>query len=252
MPHPRRALLAGLLAAAGTARANGTEAERIARLVRAYPDHLAGVEGDLLVWRDGARMLIGAGLPERSFEAMLHDATIADQMRQPYRPGPPDGPPPRDFSPGRIRSTAFFTRMYGECRAGGVPTRGAAWLGRQTLAMTTVNGVADRLERVAASLEGMPDRFRAYLVPSAGTLSCRGVADTGLVSMHAFGAAIDINTRHSDYWHWARARGDGEIPYRNRIPFEIVEAFEVERFIWGGKWYHYDTMHFEYRPELFG
>jgi D-alanyl-D-alanine carboxypeptidase len=23
-------------------------------------------------------------------------------------------------------------------------------------------------------------------------------------------------------------------------------------FIWGGKWYHYDTMHFEYRPELMG
>jgi hypothetical protein len=21
-------------------------------------------------------------------------------------------------------------------------------------------------------------------------------------------------------------------------------------FIWGGYWYHYDTMHFEYRPEL--
>ncbi|MBP9613702.1 MAG: M15 family metallopeptidase, partial [Sulfurospirillum sp.] len=22
-------------------------------------------------------------------------------------------------------------------------------------------------------------------------------------------------------------------------------------FVWGGRWYHYDTMHFEYRPELF-
>ncbi|MEJ2663631.1 MAG: M15 family metallopeptidase, partial [Spirochaetia bacterium] len=26
--------------------------------------------------------------------------------------------------------------------------------------------------------------------------------------------------------------------------------FEKYGFIWGGKWYHYDTMHFEYRPEL--
>jgi hypothetical protein len=26
--------------------------------------------------------------------------------------------------------------------------------------------------------------------------------------------------------------------------------FEKHGFIWGGKWYHYDTMHFEYRPEL--
>jgi len=23
-----------------------------------------------------------------------------------------------------------------------------------------------------------------------------------------------------------------------------------KRFIWGGRWYHFDTMHFEYRPEL--
>jgi peptidoglycan LD-endopeptidase CwlK len=31
---------------------------------------------------------------------------------------------------------------------------------------------------------------------------------------------------------------------------EIVAIFEKHGFIWGGKWYHYDTMHFEYRPEL--
>jgi hypothetical protein len=29
-----------------------------------------------------------------------------------------------------------------------------------------------------------------------------------------------------------------------------MDAFEAEGFIWGGRWYHYDTMHFEYRPEL--
>jgi hypothetical protein len=40
------------------------------------------------------------------------------------------------------------------------------------------------------------------------------------------------------------------VPYRNRIPHRIVEIFERHGFIWGGKWYHYDTMHFEYRPEL--
>ena len=33
-------------------------------------------------------------------------------------------------------------------------------------------------------------------------------------------------------------------------PHKIVEIFERHGFIWGGKWYHYDTMHFEYRPEL--
>ena len=32
---------------------------------------------------------------------------------------------------------------------------------------------------------------------------------------------------------------------------DIVDAFEAEGFAWGGRWYHYDTMHFEWRPELF-
>ncbi len=43
---------------------------------------------------------------------------------------------------------------------------------------------------------------------------------------------------------------NGHIAYKNEIPWEIVRIFEAHGFIWGGKWYHYDTMHFEYRPEL--
>jgi D-alanyl-D-alanine carboxypeptidase len=27
-------------------------------------------------------------------------------------------------------------------------------------------------------------------------------------------------------------------------------GFERAGFIWGGKWYHFDTFHFEYRPEI--
>jgi hypothetical protein len=29
-----------------------------------------------------------------------------------------------------------------------------------------------------------------------------------------------------------------------------LETFERRGFIWGGKWWHFDTMHFEYRPEI--
>jgi hypothetical protein len=42
----------------------------------------------------------------------------------------------------------------------------------------------------------------------------------------------------------------GKGGYRNRFPYEIVAIFERHGFIWGGKWGHFDTMHFEYRPEL--
>ncbi|GGJ45211.1 M15 family metallopeptidase [Neoroseomonas lacus] len=253
----RRLLLVGGVTLAGCAAAAPMQPggdTRGARLVAAYPDHLAAVEGDTLVWRDGARMPIGASQPARDFETMLRSATIADQLRQYYVTGPMRGAPPRDHSPGRLRNAAFFERMYGDCRRGETARhlRPVTWMPRtrpQVLLVTTVNDVATRLERVIASLEALPDRFKGYLVPAAGTFACRAVADTGMPSIHAYGAAIDVAVRQSDYWIWSRARG--EIPYRNRIPFEIVEPFEAERFIWGGKWYHYDTMHFEYRPELF-
>lgn len=43
--------------------------------------------------------------------------------------------------------------------------------------------------------------------------------------------------------------GEGAVS-ANRIPPEIVAVFERHGFIWGGRWRHFDTMHFEYRPEL--
>jgi hypothetical protein len=69
--------------------------------------------------------------------------------------------------------------------------------------------------------------------------------------MHSWGAAIDITTAYSDYWRWSRGGGDPPL-YRNRIPADIVAVFARHGFIWGGNWAHFDTMHFEYRPELLG
>ncbi len=67
--------------------------------------------------------------------------------------------------------------------------------------------------------------------------------------MHSYAAAIDLNARLSDYWLWTK-RQQGKFAWVNRMPFDIVDIFERFGFIWGGKWYHYDTMHFEYRPEI--
>jgi len=55
-------------------------------------------------------------------------------------------------------------------------------------------------------------------------LSCRPVADTGKMSMHGYAVAIDLNLRYSDYWLWA-GRGKS-IPYKNRMPQEIVDIFD--------------------------
>ena len=33
-------------------------------------------------------------------------------------------------------------------------------------------------------------------------------------------------------------------------PEALVSAMEKHGFIWGGKWAHFDFLHFEYRPEI--
>ncbi|MBI3677951.1 MAG: M15 family metallopeptidase [Proteobacteria bacterium] len=193
--------------------------------------------------------------PDKPFAALLSHATILDQLRLAYPQGAPIAPPGFNFDPGRFRNAAFFNHMYGDCRKGEVEKHltSVVWLPRhrsQTLRFTAVNGAADRLREVSAEIDVLPPSLARAAYPSAGTYSCRGVADAGQPSMHAYGAAIDLNLKVSDYWLWEAGKAAKIVPYRNRMPKEIVDIFERHGFIWGGRWYHYDTMHFEYRPEL--
>lgn len=215
------------------------------RLVRAYPERLRTFEDGQIVWWDGHRMSYDDGVVIADYEDRLNRASLADQMSQVYPESDSYLPLAENFDPGRLRHEAFFRRMYGGTRQT-VEAQLVTidWFGRP-LQVSSVNRIDQRLARVAAELAAfrLPD-WRAIYEPSLGTYSWRFIAGTQRLSMHSFGAAIDLNT--SDYW---RSRG-GPLPYRNTVPLEIVRVFEKYGFIWGGKWYHYDTMHFEYRPEL--
>ena len=69
---------------------------------------------------------------------------------------------------------------------------------------------------------------------------------------NSFGIAIDLNPSLGAYWKWERDQDRlGDMKRRLAYPGKIVRIFEKHGFIWGGKWYHYDLMHFEYRPEFF-
>jgi hypothetical protein len=220
------------------------------RLVRAYPDALAGHDDKVLIWKDGTSMPVSDGHDGKSFDEKLRHASILDQFSIPYVAGPPAKPPGPEEDPGRFRNSAFFDKMYGDCSKGEVQKKltKVAWLpksGGGSVQITSVNGVADRLRAVSAELDALSPELKKFAMPSAGTFNCRTVKDTGVRSMHAWGVAIDLDTKFSDYWLWSPKGG-----YRNRIPIEIVSIFEEHGFIWGGKWGHFDTMHFEYRPEL--
>jgi hypothetical protein len=223
-------------------------------LVTSYPDQLSGYENGYLVWKDGTRMVVSDDRRGKTFEQLLDAPDILDQFTIRYPLGTPTAIPGVNEDPGRIRNNAFFQKMYGDCQKGEVvrQLRPVPWLpdrGGGTVLVTTVNGVADKLAAISHELSQLPARFTRYLVPSDGTYNCRVIADTNRPSMHGFGAAIDLNSRFGDYWLWAKAK-EGKFVWKNRVPHEIVDVFERHQFIWGGKWFHFDTMHFEYRPEI--
>jgi len=87
----------------------------------------------------------------------------------------------------------------------------------------------------------------------------RGIAGSPTRSHHAWGMAIDLVPksygRLNVYWRWSRVydrEGWHRIPLERRWspPQTVIEIFEKHGFIWGGKWTHFDNIHFEYRPEI--
>jgi hypothetical protein len=244
------------LALMGTAHA-ASATEALDALVAAYPQMLARHDGERIYWRDGTLMLASDGKAEKSFDQLLKDASILDQFHLPYRRGRLPAPPAPNEDPGRFRNEAFFRKMYGDCHKGEIERRLVTiiWLPKswgKPVRVTGVNGIAEKLKAVSAEIDALPETVKRAAYPIAGVLACRPVRDTGRDSMHAYAAAIDLNVAISDYWLWQAKGGTGPLRYRNRMPLEIVDIFERHGFIWGGKWYHYDTMHFEYRPELLG
>lgn len=194
-------------------------------------------DGTAIPWDDGRA---------KSFEESLATPDVEDAFSIPYRTGPIVPVTTENDDPGRIRLDPLFRATYGT---------GA----HVTLTKTTIQGqtlpvharAAEAFARVSARLDALvaaDPAMRPFLKGLGGTFVQRNVAGTDRPSAHSYGVSIDLNVKRSDYWRWQKEKGPPK--WRNRIPAAIVEAFEAEGFVWGGRWYHYDTMHFEWRPEL--
>jgi hypothetical protein len=224
------------------------------KLVRSYPDFIASHTDKHLIMKNGAKFAISDHRTDKSFTELLEHPDIDDIFYVLYPAGSVPKQPPKNFDPGRVRFEPLFTTMYGDCRRNEVASklRTIDWLpahhgGR--IAITTVNRVDEVLAAVSGELDKLSADFVPFLMPTSGTYNCRTIAGSSARSMHGYGAAIDVNVKQSDYWRWSN---DPRNPiWKNRIPVEIARVFEKHGFIWGGYWYHFDTMHFEYRPELF-
>ena len=231
-------------------------------LANAYPTYLeAAAEPGELRWTDGTAVDFRAPEQLRPHALMLADGTLWEQMLQAYPRGWPYAVPEVNQEPGRIRCEAFFKKIYGETERDvrhnlvQVPWPPSGPNGK--ISFSRVNGAAEALTRVGEELAELPGEVQAYVAQSAGTFNWRTIAGTDRLSMHSFGIAIDFKMPNpaASYWQWRYKDEDADIAYPKALLDDdalrqVVETFERHGIIWGGKWHHYDPMHFEYRPEL--
>lgn len=197
-------------------------------MVQAYPDYLDRYENGRIYFKDGTYFGWNPPISSGHFHALMRH--------------------------GRLYMQSFWGKVYGDTEGEVVKDLGKVkWLKKNSpryLSFTKKNGAADALQKVSDELDDMPE-YKKYLTPLGGTFNWRKVRGGKRQSPHSYGIAIDINTTYANYWRWDPEFKKGEpMKFRNRIPMEVVEVFERNGFVWGGRWPHYDTMHFEYRPEV--
>ena len=234
------------------------------RLVNAYPQQFATTgKANVLLWKDGTETVYDDGIVKTGFDEMLKQANPKDQMALPYPAGWPMHEPGVNEDPGRIRCEALFRKMYGASAAEVErelvdvpwPAAGAA----RNLRFTRVNDASKALQLVGAEINVLPEDVKRYVAKPIGTFTWRSIAGEERNSPHSYGIAVDFQLPAPlyRYWRWD-AKGAPDAPaypidvLKDERLGQIVTLFERHGFIWGGKWRHYDAMHFEYRPELAG
>jgi hypothetical protein len=245
---------------------------------RAFPDRITAVEylkDDWTVVADGTRFYWARGriVPERD---RSHWASHRPHVFYTY----PDEPRnPRTYSPERI--IALREQGNAEARMNGAdqhPAFRAALYGGATRGSSEKNLVKTKLfgrtvsvhKRIVDPVRRVDDAVTAAArqdpevaafvagIGSMGGYNWREIRGTARRSYHSWGLAIDVQPKRlgnkATFWEWERERNEDWmlVPLDRRWapPRTVIEAFEREGFAWGGKWDFYDTMHFEYRPEL--
>ncbi len=172
----------------------------------------------------------------------------------------PQEPPPLPEGPTRLCTDvqdALWGRTESDLRARG---RTIDFVERRVFVNDVVANALERVERELYAIAATDRAVAAWIeeVQVAYSFIDRGIAGTATRSQHAWGLAVDLVPHSYDgreaYWRWSRvwSRQWHEIPMDERWspPSRVVETFERHGFLWGGKWAHFDNIHFEYRPEI--
>ena len=224
-------------------------------LVIAYPGHISAIEksgdgGIRVVMKSGKKILYD-DKKTKTYEQKLADPDLQDMMEQIYPLSDTKDLPKGDFDPGRIRSYEFIMEVYGATKEQISSNLTSVSTGQGSCRFNKLNNAAPALKAafvdVAALVKSNP-AVSAFVYPLSGTFNYRVVAGTNRLSMHSFGIAVDLKLNQNDYWRYVSAsQGQKRL---DAYPRGLVSIFEANGFIWGGKWAHFDLVHYEYRPEL--
>lgn len=228
----------------------------LASLFYAYPGMCIGISVDkddiYLLMANGKRILYDDHKVKSYLEEM-ENADLQDMLAQPYPLGKVQEDPLEDFNPGGGRQIDFFKAVYGRDKNKSIENLTEVFFLGKTVLFNKKNGAAAALKQISAELSAAVRKkpyLKKYILPLGGTFNWRTVAGAKRLSPHAFGIAIDLNSKRGIYWQW-ETTGKNVFQSRQNYPIEIIDIFEKNNFIWGGKWFFYDLMHFEYRPEIF-
>ena len=230
-------------------------------LVKAYPESLfRGTTVDTLITSKGQILKYSDDLKDTSFDYVLEHADLKTQMQLIYPVDALVEMPAVNADPGRLRSDLFFKSVYGSTEQEVLGhTELVYWAPcKCNIRFSSLNGAARALKSIGDTL-GMDDVLSRYVQKSAGSYTYRNIQGTARKSVHSYAAAVDFSLPYglSKYWLWSGCNEGKTCMYpqdvlKDKNLKRVVKIFEDNGFIWGGKWYHFDTVHFEYRPELVG
>jgi hypothetical protein len=227
----------------------------ILSLMLAYPEYVNGVHKDesgrvYLVMKSGAKILYD-DKKVKNLEEKLNNPDLQDMLEQKYPLEAVTKLMDKNFDPGRARVYQLLREVYGSSRQQVEKNLVIVNTGYGSFQFNKQNKAAEELKAAFAELRAMAQtnkRISAFLAPCSGTYNYRVIAGTGRLSPHSFGTAIDLSRDRRDYWKWASPeQGEKRLLSYSK---EVVEVFERHNFVWGGKWGHFDILHFEYRPEI--
>lgn len=224
-------------------------------LMMSYPEYIINLEKNdneivYIITKSGKRIIYDDKIVKNANDK-ISNADLQDMMESIYPLNSIVSLMDIGFDPGRARVYALLREVYGENKTDIQANLVNTKVGARVYQFNNKNGASNALQNTMKELNLIMEKKKSiypFVYPMSGTFNYRNISGTNLISAHAFGIAVDLKSDKRDYWKWT-SREDGEKRLLS-YPIEIIQCFEKNNFIWGGKWGHFDILHFEYRPEL--